>query len=47
MGSSHKLLKSEYCYFFNIDFPWMKVEDDNAVDVFVTMVSFCVRNFNI
>ena len=40
MGSWEKLLKSKHL-FFNMTLA------DNAADICVTMVSFCVRNFNI
>ena len=40
MGSWEKLLKSKHL-FFNMTLA------DSAADICVTMVSFCVRNFNI
>ena len=46
-GSWHKLLKSKHCYFLTKFFPEWKFGDGDAAVIGVTMVYFCVRNFNV
>ena len=43
MESWYKLFKSKHCYFFT---EW-KFGDEDAADIWVTIILFCVRNVNV
>ena len=47
LGRWHKLRKSKHYYFYDITFPWKKLWRWQSADIYVTMISFCLRNLNV